>query len=156
MYGFHFLVWFLCVRGIKDTQVQFKRYRYMHLCKSQCCYRRVYACKAVISYPGQSKINSCNSDLEISKTLYHQDMRCNNCGIQAHFQFTSHILQLVRIREGIVGSFFDQRLVIETVLLSEEEKLVKRNGFYSLAYRVDSEDRRSLYLCQTSRVIFKQ
>ena len=23
MYGFHFLVWFLCVRGIKDTQVCF-------------------------------------------------------------------------------------------------------------------------------------
>lgn len=24
MYGFHFLVWFLCVRGIKDTQCGFK------------------------------------------------------------------------------------------------------------------------------------
>ena len=22
MYGFHFLVWFLCVRGIRDTQVR--------------------------------------------------------------------------------------------------------------------------------------
>lgn len=66
-------------------------------------------------------------------------MRCNNCGTQAHFQFTSHILQLVRIRERIAGSFFDQRLVIETVLLSDEEKLVKRSRFYSLAYRVDSE-----------------
>ena len=22
MYGFHFLVWFLCVRGVKDTQVR--------------------------------------------------------------------------------------------------------------------------------------
>lgn len=24
MYGFHFLVWFFCVRGIKDTQCGFK------------------------------------------------------------------------------------------------------------------------------------
>jgi dolichyl-phosphate beta-glucosyltransferase len=24
MYGFHFLVWFLCVRGIRDTQCGFK------------------------------------------------------------------------------------------------------------------------------------
>ena len=27
MYGFHFLVWFLCVRGIKDTQVRFEGYQ---------------------------------------------------------------------------------------------------------------------------------
>lgn len=24
MYGFHFLVWFLCVRGVRDTQCGFK------------------------------------------------------------------------------------------------------------------------------------
>lgn len=24
MYGFHFLVWFLCVKGIRDTQCGFK------------------------------------------------------------------------------------------------------------------------------------
>ena len=27
MYGFHFLVWFLCVKGIRDTQCGFKAFR---------------------------------------------------------------------------------------------------------------------------------